>query len=325
MAKAAAKKKATPAKGKKAGATGRRSRPGSTKSPAATEAQKAAQKAKAEADATAKAAKQAADKAARDAEKAKKKADQEAQKAKQEAEAKGKQTTALRNLEPKARTIKARWDKAAKADANADDHRLAAALEMKAAQDMCKEAKINWREWAEANLPVGWETTRKMVKIASSDDPKAAIADMRAATAQANARLRAKRASEGAKAVSGPKGNVDPAKADAKMTPIKATEAAFASVTEAGQRSFVETQAKNMGKVLVDPETAKAARKVADAAPEDRAKDAFKALTPDQRMTFLEWAAEEVGATVDIPDFDAPKGEDDLEPPAFLKKGKGKK
>ena len=92
-----------------------------------------------------------------------------------EGEKKARQTVAFRELAPVAKEINVRLEKAAQSDGKAFDHRLAAAIQLDAARQMCVERKINFKSWAEENVTQSFETVRKLVAIGASEDPQLAL------------------------------------------------------------------------------------------------------------------------------------------------------
>lgn len=88
-----------------------------------------------------------------------------------------------RKLDPIAKEVNVRLEKADKNDALADDHRLAAAIRLDDAKAACKEMGVTFKKWAEDNIAWSYDTVRKLARIGGADDPAAAIADMRASRA----------------------------------------------------------------------------------------------------------------------------------------------
>ena len=93
---------------------------------------------------------------------------------------KARDTGALRQLEPFAKEISIRFEKAAKLDDKAADHRLAAAIQLGEAEGLCKRHKINFKKWAAANFSQRWDEVQRLTAVGTSDDPKKAIEDLRA-------------------------------------------------------------------------------------------------------------------------------------------------
>ncbi len=109
-----------------------------------------------------------------------------------EAKAKGRQSQALTSLAPIAKNINVRFDKASKLDQDASDHRLAAAIYLAEASDICAKAKLPFKPWCEENVTQSYETARKLLYIGQAENPSEAIAESRSGNAKRNKAHRAK-------------------------------------------------------------------------------------------------------------------------------------
>lgn len=95
-----------------------------------------------------------------------------------------------KELAPLAKEVNVRLEKAAKLESDAQDHRLAAALKLAEAKEICTRAGVSFQKWAEENIKevngkeVGFQTIRKLANIGEAEDPKAALEGARAAQAE---------------------------------------------------------------------------------------------------------------------------------------------
>lgn len=95
-----------------------------------------------------------------------------------------------KTLAPIAKEVNVRLEKADRAEKDADDHRLAAALRLADAEKVCAEAGIKFKAWASEHITKSFETVRKLVYVGRSDNPQQALEDMRGRNAEANRELR---------------------------------------------------------------------------------------------------------------------------------------
>ncbi|HZX69788.1 MAG TPA: hypothetical protein VFE77_03135 [Rhodanobacter sp.] len=214
-------------------------------------------------------------KAALDAKAAKEKAAKEAAKEKAKAakgsasEVKAKEQAAEEErLKPIAKEINVRLEKAAKLEDDADDHRLAAAIQLEVAATRCKEAGIKFATWAAENLSQSYETIRKLVAVGKSPNPALALADMRGKNKEANKTLRDKRKAE-----------VEELKAANEGAGYTNSNEDDDAVDLGGARS------QKNAVILVGIEALKAA---------------FQELKASDKMAFTQWCATEVGAKLEI-------------------------
>ena len=104
------------------------------------------------------------------------------------------------SIKPQVKEITARLDNANTAEGKADDLRLSAAQIMAVVEAKFLEAKpkdVKFKDWCETNGIVAegvkgrsWENLRKLLTVGKSDNPVAALEDMRAENAAANKRAR---------------------------------------------------------------------------------------------------------------------------------------
>jgi len=117
-------------------------------------------------------------------------------------------TKANNKLAPIAKEINVRFEKIAKLEGDANDHRLSAAIRIAEAEKVCVEAGIKFAEWAVENIKEQkWETVRKLLYVGKSEDPKAALTDQRKANNERNKKHRAEKKAKAAtpKALPAPK------------------------------------------------------------------------------------------------------------------------
>lgn len=174
-------------------------------------------------------------------------------KAKKEADAK---------LPQIANEINVRMEKAEKLDGQADDHRLAAAIQTAEAEKLLKASGGDFEAWFKDNIKSSKtgntltdRTRRLLLLVGRSENPAQKLADIREGNKQAVAKHREKAA-------------------EAKQVEAKQAEASGDKTNTAG------------------PED--------DDADYNRAVAAFEKLTAKERMTFLEWAANLVGAKINF-------------------------
>lgn len=197
------------------------------------------------------------------------------------------QTTRLISL---AREINVRLQKAEKMDDQATDHRLAAALRLKEAQDTCKETHVKFKDWVDENVEWSYETARKLVRIGSSDDPASALEDLRERTAlqmrESRERSAKKTASE-RKAITGP----------AATSPQKVIDEALASLDDDKAVKVIAKAAKARGVAAPDGGGG-------DIGDLRHAVAAFDALSATDKLHLMAHAARATGADISIFDED---------------------
>ncbi|KKL91677.1 hypothetical protein LCGC14_1892290 [marine sediment metagenome] len=205
----------------------------------------------------------------------------------------------LRKLQPIAREINARFERAAHMEGKADDHRLSAALKLDEAKKICARGKVNFREWVEENVSQGWEEAKKLARVGGSENPKLALEDMRAGT-KARTRKARERASRSAPVRSSTSPPVD------AFTTVDEMMKALDRTT---RLALVKDQVQDLGMVVLSEARAEelwgAEKRIKEARdgvgrplPKTMRK-LFPGLSASEKMEFLKWAAESIGARVE--------------------------
>lgn len=211
-------------------------------------------------------------------------------------------TTALRELAPLAQEINVRLEKAARVQTKALDHRLAAAQRMEEARVLCERKKINFKRWAEEHIKLSYNEVKRLARVGASDDPRAALEDMRAKTRTRTARVRAKKEATPSAPSNEPK--------DTPYTLEQQTREIERLVVEAGD---LEQDIVGLKAAL------EAARDQLPTLDLEALKEAFEDLDPSDKIELLRHAAEQIGAELRLPDF--ARGEAELTTiPGFLKR-----
>ena len=215
------------------------------------------------------------------------------------AKAKGQEVAAITKLEPIAKEINIRLEKAEKHTSEAFDHRLSAALRLEDARKMCKKAGMNFKKWAETNVTQSYETVRKLAAIGASDDPKLALEDLRISTRKAVAKHAAKKVG-----LAKPTSAVGAVPSGApSRTAWEIAEDMVASLSDKEQLSLITARALLIGyKVVTSIDAERFNRMTKEAIPSEAKamKAAFEGLKASVKMKFIKWAADEVGATVTL-------------------------
>lgn len=236
---------------------------------------------------------------------AERKAAAEAKKAAAEAARIGAHETAIRKLEPIAKEINVRLTKAAKSEDDAWDHRLAAALRLEEAKQSCKKAKIPFKTWCEEHVTQSYETVRKLAAVGGSDNPPQALEDMRHKNKQANKKLRDKKKSQSAGAISGPSGP--------KKSAWQQADEAVDALDDKKKQALVEAHASTMGLSVVSKTDAEALAK-SKANKDDfslaGAKAIFDGLSPKDKLALMEYACDQTGYKL-VSSLDEPASEDE--------------
>lgn len=258
------------------------------------------------------------------ADKVKKDKIKKAERSKAEAEAKGKQTTALNKLAPVAKRVNARFASAKKMEGKADDHRLAAAIELAEAKQDARAAGINFKDWADREITEqSWETVRKLVMIGEADDPALALEDMRNKNKSANKKLNAGKAKGMKSSAKGAaKGN-----AGQRHEPYEAVQQDLLALEDKGRAAVVAAGAAADGNVVMDKTEVKdlrsAVKKAGGKLSLNEVITAFDLLGPRDRMKLLKHAAKATGVSLNT-DLDG-GDEGSREMPDFLKRKRTKK
>jgi hypothetical protein len=222
-------------------------------------------------------------------------------------------TEANKRLDPLAKTINVRLEKAAKLEGDADDHRLAAALEMARAAQLCEGAGIKFKDWAIEHIKgQSYENVRKLLAVGKADEPAKALADLRAGAKKAQAKHREK------------------VKAKVQAANVPKLEApkpidVVAGLKPEDQIALVKKVSKDLGMAVVSDSDAKALDqfrkdppKKAEAAPAAKSPFGYDAvvagigdLKQSEKLKLLRWLGEVLGYNVtakteaEKKDFDA--------------------
>jgi hypothetical protein len=228
---------------------------------------------------------------------------------------------ANKKMDPLAREVNTRFEKIAKLEGDANDHRLSAALRLAEAEKIASEAGIKFKEWAAENIKEqGWEAVRKLLYVGRSEDPKAALSDMRG-----QARKAAKKHRDGKKADK-----------PAIKAPAKPIDVVMALKPE-DQTDVIKKVAKDLGLAVVTKDDEKVISQVrkegtkpAEAAPA-KSKDAspfgydaivrgIGDLKQSEKHKLVRWLAEVLGLVVFVSEPSKEDADAALEIPDFLKK-----
>lgn len=215
---------------------------------------------------------------------------------------------AEKKLAPIANEINVRFEKIAKLDGQADDHRLTAALRLEEAKKLCAASGIRFRTWVETNVKdQSWETVRKLAIVGGSPNPQLALEDMRRKNANANKQHREKKKiKEATVKVFGPSEALLSAKPEEAMKAVRA----FAA--DAGLEVLSKTDVKELKQKAKSAEIVKEQPLTTDAL-----KAAFSALPARDKMDFVRWASGEVGGKFVSALGDEPANPDLDIPPAL--------
>lgn len=221
-----------------------------------------------------------------------------AQKAEKEAEAAKKAKEADKVLAPLARDINARLESANKNQGKVDDMRLSAAVLMKEAEEKALAAGISFKKWASEHITqMSWENARKLLTVGKAPNPRLALADMRLKNAEANKALRKKRTTPKAQQLPAP--------------PKEQARQAFERMADTERAELIRQEAEKMGLPLrsakheLEVIERAEAKNVPATAPQPASlvtlKQDFASLRMVERMSFVKWAAAELGLEVASP------------------------
>lgn len=212
---------------------------------------------------------------------------------------------ATKELAPHAKEVIVRLEKADKMSADADDHRVAAAIRLETARQVCETAGISFKKWSEENIPkYSYETVRKLVaagghmKDGGAEAVKLAISDMRLKNAEANKKLRETKKTKGASTSSAPKQLAGPG-------PAARADEALAALSDKARLETARSAAAKLGHAVVTQTEAKVLHQPSVAG----MMDLFRKMAPTDQVKFVDQAAEEIGVSVVNP-FDADSGAD---------------
>src|SRR3990167_10537119 len=164
------------------------------------------------------------------------------------AESKAIQAEATKALAPIAREINVRFEKADKLGHLADDHRLAAAIKLKEAEDLCKASGIKFKAWVEKNVEQKWETARKLLGIGKAPDPAKALEDQRSYNKAKNKEHRAKKKA----ATRSTESSGDDSEPDGELFGLEGIKAAFGTLKAFEKVDFVTWAANEIGVKILD-------------------------------------------------------------------------
>lgn len=205
---------------------------------------------------------------------------------------KAEQAKVVASLDRTANEINVRFEKAAKLEGDANDHRLAAAILLEEARAKLEGTGVKFKDWAEKHVKQSWETVRKLVVIGGAKNPAKALADMRSKNAEANKKHREAK-----------KTGTAPRAAIAAPAPVDVVRA----LKPEAQAEVVKEVAKDLGVVILTadehatlkqkakaPEIAEPA-KTATALDYNDLVAGFHNLRPSEKLRFVRFAAEACG------------------------------
>lgn len=239
-----------------------------------------------------------------------------------DANLKAVESSTYTELAATAKEINAVLDMAARADQQADDRRLTAALALEKARKLCERRKVNFKKWCEREVKQSYETVRKLVAVGGSPNPKQALEDMRNRNKKANKKLREK------------KTMLLAGKTPPEDAPYIRAEKALNAMKDKEQHTFLDSKAKKLGFRVISNDEMKVLAQVkngnvstptiapkASADPVKAAQNAFTAIPKaGQQLEFVKWAVAKVGGTF-TDGFDM--GDDGLDiPPALDRRAK---
>ena len=271
--------------------------------------------AQAQAEQAVTAATKAVSAAERKAKTADKKVDIEAAKQKAMKEAQDEAATFAKTIKNDGKEIVTRLEKAQKYEAQADDHRLAAALKMAEVEGKFAEAKpkgITFRKWCESQNVVtpdirgrSWENVRKLLAVGKADNPQQALTDMREGNKAAVEKHRDKSKSSGSNG--GSTGSTE--------TPLQRIESALGSMPDEMAVNAVRSVAENRGLKVVAKDVPVIQY---DHNPVVQAQDAVNRMDANQFDAFIDWL-EEFEAPSPVPER-TPETDGSLDIPEALRR-----
>lgn len=188
---------------------------------------------------------------------------------------------AEKKLPAVAKEINVRLEKADKAQGQADDHRLAAALKAAEAKKLSSDAGVKFADWSKDNIKdFSFETVRKLAAVGESSNPAEALKEMREKNKAANKRLRDKSKNL-------PKPQRGASKEEAV---VDVALGALNKMPDTQRVKLLESVAHNEGLAVVP---AASASKATSTSGEDRvqaAKTAFNTLDMKEKKAFVDWA-----------------------------------
>lgn len=215
-------------------------------------------------------------------------------------------------LKPLAKEINHRIKQAGELDGKADDHRLAAALQLEAARRQCKEARIKFERWCEKNVEKSYDEIKKLVLVARAPEPAKALADMRSSAATRNRDMRKRQ--KVSRDVTAPASRAE--------TPWEAADALVSSLPDKEQVNLMSQRAHDIGMALVSETDHNRLRVIdqSDSHPEMVTREEvyrmFLSLKAKDQLALVEEMAKHIGGEFKH-DFDA----DDPGIPASMRRG----
>lgn len=197
----------------------------------------------------------------------------------------------IKKLEPLAKKIQVRFERAAVAEGKADDHRLAAAVHLAEAAALCKKEKINFEDWATSNFTQGYNEIRRLTGIGKSDNPAQAIADLRENTRQRMQKARTR------KQLAPPAGDIP--------TLYSTADDALEALMDETRFALIDDHATKMGMVVMSKTDADGLKQAEERVGQQDLvgltdfEIIFGKLSASDKMSFLDWATESIGAKVD--------------------------
>jgi len=211
---------------------------------------------------------------------------------------------AEKKLAPLSHEINVRFEKIEQLDGKANDHRLAAAINLENAKKLCTASGISFKEWTAANIKQSYETVRKLAAVGAAPNPQLALEDMRKKNKEANAKLRNKdKAQKIERKLFGPVEILSQVKPEEALKAVKK----FASDT--GLVVISETEHKELRQAEKSAQIKKAEPLTLESL-----KSAFSALPARDKMDFVTFATAAVGGKFvsALAEAVEKKGDDDL-------------
>lgn len=192
---------------------------------------------------------------------------------------------AEKKLAPLSHEINVRFEKIEQLEGKADDHRLAAAINLENAKKICAASGIKFKDWAAENVKQSYETVRKLAAVGAAPNPQLALEDMRKKNKEANAKLRNKdKAQKIERKLFGPVEILSQVKPEEALKAVKK----FASDT--GLVVISETEHKELRQAEKSAQLKKEEPLTVEAM-----KLAFASLPAREKMDFVTFAATAVG------------------------------
>lgn len=211
---------------------------------------------------------------------------------------------AEKKLAPLGQEINARFDKIEQLEGKADDHRLAAAINLENAKKICVASGIKFKDWVAENVKQSYETVRKLAAVGAAPNPQLALEDMRKKNKEANAKLRNKdKAQKIERKLFGPVEILSQVKPEEALKAVKK----FASDT--GLVVISETEHKELRQAEKSAQIKKAEPLTLESL-----KSAFSALPARDKMDFVTFATAAVGGKFvsALAEATEKKGDEDL-------------